>query len=91
MNNVLRQELGFEGVVQSEGDGFQTLIDEDIVPTQKEAGALALKAGVDLNITYEPAYMGPLRGGRGRGKSSHGAGGSRCAQGSQTEVPPGII
>lgn len=60
MNNVLRQELGFEGVVQSEGDGFQTLIDEDIVPTQKEAGALALKAGVDLNITYEPAYMGPL-------------------------------
>ena len=33
---------------------------EHIVPTQKEAGALALKAGVDLNITYEPAYMGPL-------------------------------
>ena len=60
MNHVLRQELGFEGVVESEGDGFQTLIDEHIVPTQKEAGALALKAGVDLNITYEPAYMGPL-------------------------------
>jgi beta-glucosidase len=60
MNNVLRQELGFEGVVESEGGGFGTLIDEDIVPTQKEAGAIALKAGVDLNLTYEPAYMGPL-------------------------------
>src|SRR5271157_3729039 len=60
MNNVLRQELGFEGVVQSEGGGFGTLIYEHIVATQKEAGALALKAGVDLNITYEPAYMGPL-------------------------------
>jgi beta-glucosidase len=60
MNNVLRQELGFTGVVESEGGGFQTLIDEHIVPTQKEAGALALKAGVDLDITYEPAYMGPL-------------------------------
>jgi len=60
MNDVLRQELGFQGVVQSEGDGFQTLLEEHIVPTQKEAGALALKAGVDLNITYEPAYMGPL-------------------------------
>ncbi len=60
MTNVLRQELGFEGVVESEGDGFQTLIDEHIVPDQKEAGALALKAGVDLDITYEPAYMGPL-------------------------------
>jgi beta-glucosidase len=60
MTRVLRQEMGFQGVVESEGGGFQTLIDEHIVPTQKEAGALGLKAGVDLNITYEPAYMGPL-------------------------------
>src|SRR5579864_3340736 len=60
MNDVLRQELGFRGVVESEGGGFGTLIYEHIVRTQKEAGALALKAGVDLNITYEPAYMGPL-------------------------------
>ena len=60
MNDVLRKELGFQGVVESEGLGFQTLIDEHIVPTQKEAGVLALRAGVDLNITYEPAYMGRL-------------------------------
>ena len=60
MTRVLRQEMGFQGVVESEGGGFQTLIDEHIVPSQKEAGALGLKAGVDLNITYEPAYMGPL-------------------------------
>ena len=60
MTRVLRQELGFKGIVESEGGGFGTLIYEHIVPTQKEAGALALKAGVDLNITYEPAYMGPL-------------------------------
>jgi beta-glucosidase len=60
MNQVLRQELNFKGVVESEGDGFGTLIYEGIVPTQKEAGALALRAGVDLDITYEPAYMGPL-------------------------------
>jgi len=60
MNDVLRNEIGFKGVVESEGGGFSTLVYEHIVPTQKEAGALALKAGVDLNITYEPAYMGPL-------------------------------
>lgn len=60
LTEVLRQELGFQGVVESEGDGFRTLIDEGIVPTQKEAGALALWAGVDLDITYEPAYMKPL-------------------------------
>ena len=60
MNHVLREELGFRGIVTSEGGGFDTLIYEHIVPTQKEAGALALRAGVDLDITYEPAYMGPL-------------------------------
>src|SRR5207302_567411 len=60
LTDVLRQELGFKGIVVSEGEGFGTLIYEGIVPTQKEAGPLALRAGVDLNITYEPAYMGPL-------------------------------
>ena len=60
LTGMLREELGFQGVVQSEGGGFGTLITEGIVATQKEAGALALKAGVDMNITYEPAYMKPL-------------------------------
>ncbi|MGH9342467.1 MAG: glycoside hydrolase family 3 C-terminal domain-containing protein [Terriglobia bacterium] len=60
MTDVLRHELGFKGIVVSEGGGFGTLIYEDIVPTQKQAGALALRAGVDVDITYEPAYMGPL-------------------------------
>lgn len=57
---ILRKELGFRGIVDSEGGGFDTLIYEHIVPTQKEAGALALRAGVDVDITYEPAYMGPM-------------------------------
>jgi beta-glucosidase len=57
---ILRKELGFRGIVDSEGGGFGTLIYEHIVPTQKEAGALALRAGVDVDITYEPAYMGPM-------------------------------
>jgi beta-glucosidase len=60
MNDVLRQEIGFKGVVESEGGGFSTLIYEHIVPTQKEAALPALRAGVELDITYEPAYMGPL-------------------------------
>ncbi|HEV2349598.1 MAG TPA: glycoside hydrolase family 3 C-terminal domain-containing protein [Terriglobia bacterium] len=60
LTRILRGELGFKGIVMSEGGGFDSLIYEDIVPTQKEAGALALRAGVDLDITYEPAYMGPL-------------------------------
>jgi beta-glucosidase len=57
---ILRNELGFKGIVDSEGDGFSTLLYEHIVSSQKEAGALALRAGVDVDITAEPAYMGPL-------------------------------
>ncbi|HEY3838543.1 MAG TPA: glycoside hydrolase family 3 C-terminal domain-containing protein [Bryobacteraceae bacterium] len=60
MTGVLRREVGFKGIVVSEGGGFGTLVYERIVPTQKEAGALAIRAGVDVNITYEPAYMRPL-------------------------------
>lgn len=60
LTELLRDELGFDGVVLSEGIGFDTLIYEGIVETQGEAGAICLEAGVDVNITYEDAYLRPL-------------------------------
>jgi len=42
---MLREELGFEGLVISEGGGFSTLTYEKIVATQKEAGALDIMVG----------------------------------------------
>jgi beta-glucosidase len=60
LTDILRGELGFEGLVLSEGEGFNTLLWNGIVATQKEAGVLALKAGVDVGITYEEAFMLPL-------------------------------
>jgi beta-glucosidase len=60
LTKLLREELGFDGVVLSEGGGFETLNYEGIVATQKEAGALSLQAGVDIDISYEAAYMKPL-------------------------------
>jgi beta-glucosidase len=60
LTTLLREELGFEGVVLSEGAGFQTLLTRKVVASQKEAGAQALRAGVDVGITFEPAFMVPL-------------------------------
>jgi beta-glucosidase len=60
LTGVLRDELGFDGIVLSEGWGFDTLRYEGIVEDQKQAGVLALKAGVDVSITYEEAFRQPL-------------------------------
>jgi beta-glucosidase len=57
LTSILRNELGFEGLVLSEGGGISYLILHHVVSTQKEAGALALKSGVDVGISYEKAYM----------------------------------
>ncbi|HLH36092.1 MAG TPA: glycoside hydrolase family 3 C-terminal domain-containing protein [Alloacidobacterium sp.] len=57
---ILRGELGFHGVVVSEGGGFESIIYENVAPTQKVAGSMALRSGVDVGITYESAYLEPL-------------------------------
>ncbi len=57
LTGILRQELGFEGLVLSEGGGLSTLIYEGLAANEKEAGPIALKAGLDVGISYEKAYM----------------------------------
>jgi beta-glucosidase len=60
LTGILRQELGFQGLVLSEGGGIGTLVYEGLAPTQKEAGQLAIKAGVDVGISFESGYMRDL-------------------------------
>lgn len=60
LTKILREEMGFQGLVLSEGSGISSLIYEHIAPDQKKAGELAIKAGVDVGISYEPAYMQPM-------------------------------
>ena len=57
LNEFLRGELNFEGVVLSEGRGISTIIDEHVAANQKEAGQIAVKAGVDVGISLEDAYL----------------------------------
>lgn len=63
LTGLLREELGFEGIVLSEGEGISTLIYEGLAGDQAEAGRLALQAGVDVGISYERAYMSDLAAG----------------------------
>jgi beta-glucosidase len=60
LTGILREEFGFKGIVLSEGGGLGTIVTERHAATQKEAGILALKAGVDVGISIEDAYMGSL-------------------------------
>jgi beta-glucosidase len=57
LTKILHEEMGFDGLVLSEGGGIGTLLYEGLARNQQEAGALALKAGVDVGISYESAYM----------------------------------
>ncbi len=57
LTEILRDELGFQGLVLSEGHGISTLLYEGLAADLKQAGALALKAGVDVGISYEQAFL----------------------------------
>ncbi len=60
LTDILRHEFGFEGLVLCEGGGLSTLVYEGFARNQKEAGIMALNAGVDVGISYEEAYQKPL-------------------------------
>ncbi len=57
LTDILRGELGFAGLVLSEGGGISTLIYNGLVPDMKRAGQIALQAGVDVGISFESGYM----------------------------------
>lgn len=60
LTRILHDEMGFDGLVLSEGGGIGTLVYEGLAATQKDAGAMALAAGVDVGISFESGYMRDL-------------------------------
>ena len=55
MINVLRNELGFEGVILTDWEDIRKLHDRDkVAETQKEAVKIAINAGIDMSmVPYE--------------------------------------
>ncbi len=70
LTGILRNELGFNGLVMCEGGGLGILVSEKIVSTMKESGALSLKAGVDVSIWNEDGYLNDMRENVKEGKVS---------------------
>jgi beta-glucosidase len=61
LTKILREELGFNGLVMCEGAGIGILVYEHIVSTMKEAAELCIKAGVDVSIWNEEGYFNDMR------------------------------
>lgn len=60
LTRILRQELGFDGLVLSEGGGLGTLGYEGLADNPKDTARLALQAGLDVGISYEQPFLQPL-------------------------------
>ncbi|RPI26160.1 MAG: beta-glucosidase, partial [Acidobacteria bacterium] len=60
LTRILRQELGFDGLVLGEGGGLGSIVYEGLADNPKDTARLALQAGLDVGISYEPAYLQPL-------------------------------
>ena len=57
LDQVLRQEWGFNGYVTSDGNGLQMLIDtHHVAATKADAARLALAAGVDYDLSDGSVY-----------------------------------
>jgi len=57
LTEMLRHELGFDGIVLSEGNGVNTLIYTGMASDEKEAGAMAANAGMDVSISFGQGYL----------------------------------
>ncbi len=70
LTRILRNELGFKGLVLSEGGGLGTLLYTGLAENDQQAGELALRAGLDVGISFEGGYLKPMIAGVKEGKVS---------------------
>ncbi len=70
LTHILREQLGFQGLVLGEGGGVGTAVTERVAANQKEAGQMNLAAGLDVGISWESGYMKGLIESVEEGKAS---------------------
>ena len=57
LTEMLRGELGFDGIVLSEGNGVNTLVYTGVAKDIKTAAALAANSGMDVSISFNQGYF----------------------------------
>lgn len=60
LDNILRKEWGFEGFVVTDYTSINEMVNHGVVANEKEAGELALNAGVDMDM-QGGIYQGYLK------------------------------
>lgn len=70
LTGILREEFGFKGLVLSEGGGLGTLLYTGLASNDAETGELALKAGLDVGISFEAGYLKSMTDNVNTGKVS---------------------
>lgn len=60
LNDLLREEMGFEGVVVSDYTSIDKLVDLKVSPSLAQAGVEALKAGLDCELPMPSGYTGQM-------------------------------
>lgn len=60
LTEILRGELGFDGLVLSEGSGVNTLVYTGLAKNIKDAAALAANAGMDVSISFGQGYFNEM-------------------------------
>jgi beta-glucosidase len=71
LNDVLRGEWKFNGLVVSDWGGIQELLAHGVAPTREDAGVLAMKAGVDVDMV-SAVYPTELPRALARGRVTRG-------------------
>jgi beta-glucosidase len=71
LRDVLRGEWKFNGLVVSDWGGIQELLAHGVAATRRDAGILAMKAGVDVDMV-SAIYPGELGGALSQGRVTQG-------------------